>query len=363
MGRTPLVDIAVVSAVTSNLDRYRALAQSSETMLQVQQQQVQAPPAFVVSLLGHSTQGLASRLSAQGHRILKRISKYTTHIVVADAELEAAKANKLSRWLSISSGLQLLVRQRINRARSQRLYLVQRKEIQENGRYGGPSCDFVVLGSTGNVYIVTICKIPSCTCPDHAKGNLCKHILFVLLKVARLPSSSPHVYQKALLNSELQEIFAFVSERHSNVLANAQVRKEYAKLSGEAVDKIAGTEEGGVKRKPLTDGDDCMICFEEMKESEGLTFCMAACGNNFHKECMQKWSASNRSSGQEVTCPACRQPWVEDGGSKRKAGASPASEGYDNLAHASGQSTVRDDSTYNAGYFGGGWGWSRRRYY
>jgi len=36
---------------------------------------------------------------------------------------------------------------------------------------------FYVLGSVGNVYTVTISHIPSCTCPDHAKGNLCKHIV------------------------------------------------------------------------------------------------------------------------------------------------------------------------------------------
>ncbi|KAJ7574813.1 hypothetical protein C8J56DRAFT_901748, partial [Mycena floridula] len=36
--------------------------------------------------------------------------------------------------------------------------------------------EFKVLGSTGNVYTVTICQTPSCTCPDAMKGNHCKHI-------------------------------------------------------------------------------------------------------------------------------------------------------------------------------------------
>ncbi|CAI5508726.1 unnamed protein product, partial [Closterium sp. Naga37s-1] len=45
------------------------------------------------------------------------------------------------------------------------------------------SCNFHVLGATGNVYTVTISQQPSCTCPDYGNGNLCKHVLFVLLRV------------------------------------------------------------------------------------------------------------------------------------------------------------------------------------
>lgn len=39
---------------------------------------------------------------------------------------------------------------------------------------------FAVLGSTGNVYTVTITTQPSCSCPDFQKrGDPCKHLLFV----------------------------------------------------------------------------------------------------------------------------------------------------------------------------------------
>ena len=46
---------------------------------------------------------------------------------------------------------------------------------------------FSVLGSTGNVYTVTIGEAGnSCTCPDNYKARgRCKHALFVLLKVRR----------------------------------------------------------------------------------------------------------------------------------------------------------------------------------
>ena len=55
------------------------------------------------------------------------------------------------------------------------------------------------------VYIVTVGKYPACTCPDfHSKGNLCKHYLFIMLRVLRLDQSDPLVWQKALLKTEVQ---------------------------------------------------------------------------------------------------------------------------------------------------------------
>lgn len=42
-----------------------------------------------------------------------------------------------------------------------------------------PKEDVDIVGSTGNIYTVTIAPSPSCTCPDHLKGNQCKHIVYV----------------------------------------------------------------------------------------------------------------------------------------------------------------------------------------
>jgi hypothetical protein len=37
--------------------------------------------------------------------------------------------------------------------------------------------------------------------------KLCKHIIFVMIRVLRVPRDSPLVYQKALVDSELERIF------------------------------------------------------------------------------------------------------------------------------------------------------------
>lgn len=79
------------------------------------------------------------------------------------------------------------IEQRIVRSLTQRLFLIKRGEFNDgNIDSNGCSCEFHILGSTGNIYDVTLRKVATCLCPDHAKGNLCKHILFVLLKVISL---------------------------------------------------------------------------------------------------------------------------------------------------------------------------------
>jgi uncharacterized Zn finger protein len=53
------------------------------------------------------------------------------------------------------------------------------------------------------VYNVRISRHPHCDCPDHAKGHLCKHLLFVSLRVLKLDTQNPLVWQRALLTSEV----------------------------------------------------------------------------------------------------------------------------------------------------------------
>lgn len=85
-----------------------------------------------------------------------------------------------------------------------RLYLIDRKPGEAADASGCPSEQFVVLGATGNVYTVEIGRTPSCTCPDAAKGNICKHRFFVMLRVLKAGEGNPAVWQHALLDSEVR---------------------------------------------------------------------------------------------------------------------------------------------------------------
>lgn len=62
------------------------------------------------------------------------------------------------------------------RALSQRFYVLNRT------RAGTNECPEEIVemtGSTGNIYTIHIAKQPRCNCPHAAKGNQCKHVLYV----------------------------------------------------------------------------------------------------------------------------------------------------------------------------------------
>lgn len=259
------------------------------------------------------------------------------------------KEKRLKRFRNTCS---TSTQQRIDRAKSQCMYLVRCGTIQDDFQ-----CDFVVLGSTGNVYDVKVGPIPNCTCPDHQKGNLCKHILFVLLKVMALDAHSHLIYQAAWTSTELQSMFAQMKARFANVsgavIANQQVQETFSKLS-QGID-VEDTTKSGVARKAVTD-DDCGICLEAMvAKSESLTYCRANCGANFHKTCLDLWLVQEQ---RNPTCPFCRGVWQDE------TAAAPckkfSSEGFTNLGKLQGQSPVRDTSTYSE-YHSSGWFQSPRR--
>jgi hypothetical protein len=222
------------------------------------------------------------------------------------------------------------VQQRIDRALSQSMYLVTKSDVQDD-----LSCTFVVLGSTGNVYDVTIQRTPHCSCPDHAKGNLCKHILFVLLKVMAIPSSSPLVYQQAWIKTELEEMYACMAQRFLQVsgavLAKSVVRNEYAKLQRGPAPQVACRQ----------DQEDCPICFDVLEAAADNLHCRTQCGANFHAKCIRHWLQQQRS---HPTCPNCRQPW--EGTTK----TTKLNDGFQNLGRLQGQSPQRDMSSYSSWY-------------
>jgi hypothetical protein len=91
------------------------------------------------------------------------------------------------------------VLEKMQRAFTHRLYLIERIWPESSEAM----MEYKVLGATGNVYTVTLSRQPGCTCPDAAKGNTCKHWLFVMLRVLKLSREDPRVWQKALLSSEV----------------------------------------------------------------------------------------------------------------------------------------------------------------
>lgn len=194
-----------------------------------------------------------------------------------------------------------------------------------------PSEDIDIVGSTGNIYKVTIGQVPSCTCPDHLKGNECKHKVYALHTVLKAPDHLQ--YQLAYLSSELREIFTKAPPIPTNVSSSTDV---------------------GGNRKPVE--GECPICYFDFDEGHNeLVWCKAACGNNMHKGCFDQWCASQR--GAVVKCVYCRTPWEVDASDIKSltgAGAVGA-DGYVNVRQQFGMSGARDYSTYHQP-------WVRRSY-
>jgi len=188
------------------------------------------------------------------------------------------------------------------RAKTQKMYLVERKPTEE----GSLTREFVVLGSAGNLYTVTISHIPKCNCPDFEKGNLCKHILFIYMKVLKVKSEQ-HIYQKALLTSELQEIFSQAPKDPSaNIVADKTVQEKYQEIVGPRIEFVP--------QKAIEPDDTCPVCYDSMSASEALVFCKSSCGKSLHAQCFKEWSVAKHG---KPTCVFCRANWVEETNSKK----------------------------------------------
>ncbi|EOD50767.1 putative ring finger domain protein [Neofusicoccum parvum UCRNP2] len=197
--------------------------------------------------------------------------------------------------------------------------------VIDRARGGTDACpeeNVEIAGTTGNIYTVNISQVPSCTCPHAKKGNQCKHIIYVLIRVLKAPEHLQ--YQLAFISSELQEIFSKAPPIPS---------------------EESGEKDG--KRKPIE--GDCPICCEDFEPgSEEIVYCKAACGNNVHKACFEQWAATK--GNRNVTCPYCRSPWAGDEEMVKnitKAGTKNA-DGYVNVASQLGLSGERDYSTYHS---------------
>ncbi|KAG8779577.1 hypothetical protein FRC15_010059 [Serendipita sp. 397] len=206
--------------------------------------------------------------------------------------------------------------ERVDRVKTQRFYMIDREKIGSFTRER-----FKVLGSTGNVYTVTITNLPTCDCPDFLKGNHCKHILFVYLKVLNVKESSNLFYQKALLDSELLAIFT-EAPAAPNSVANSRVLTAYANAVGKPGPSGSVADASEMRRN--VDGEDCPVCYEEMKgktasELDSIVFC-DTCKNGLHADCFRMWSMRT-----PVTCVYCRAAWPTSGTSNDPTVSSDAS--------------------------------------
>lgn len=265
---------------------------------------------------GHGTPSQGSTLSNTSP--VSAISKSATSSrTTAKGSKQQSEEKRLRRFRSKPpASFQL----KLQRASTQRMIVLDRKRDTIDD---APAEHIDIVGSTGNVYEVTISHVPSCTCPDSLKGHECKHKVYALHTVLKAPEHLQ--YQLALLTSELEDIFA-----HAPPIPTAD---------GDNDEDLQG------KRKP-TDGE-CPICYMDLDpENNPLVWCKAQCGHNLHRSCFEQWAASQ--SGKEVRCVYCRTAWEYDAGDANviKGAGEATADGYVNVADHFGMSRARDYSGY-----------------
>ena len=238
---------------------------------------------------------------------------------------------------------------------SQRLFLVR---IGPDS--GGDSArDFTVLGSTGNVYTVTVSGTPGCDCPDGRRGNICKHLIFVFVRVLGLPQDSPLVRQRGLLPTEVAAALRHRSQRAQQRAATGRygasdaVRRTLSASAGADADDDDDVAEEPLARRDSVD-DDCSICFEVLGPATQTTLC-GSCRNSFHAACLAQLAKHHRGA---PPCPMCREPIAAQpaaAGKKRErasGGMAGHEEGYANVrALQPGALTRRDASSYHESEF------------
>ncbi|KAH9818697.1 hypothetical protein DFH28DRAFT_958887 [Melampsora americana] len=243
---------------------------------------------------------------------------------------------RMSRWRGTCS---IKVQERLARVMSQRFFMVDRTRVGTDLHE-----EFQVLGSTGNIYTVVVNQMPSCTCPDWLKGNICKHLLFVFIKVLGVSISSPLYYQQALLTEELEAIFSEAPEA-PNDPTSQHLRSVYAAATGKAPTKAP--LEVPSRRKPIEEGDDCPICYEELPcdSTKGIVFCEDGCGKGLHAECHQQYANNLKGQHKPIICVYCRADWKAPG--SNVPGTKITEDGYLNMAAAAG---IPETVPYNSAY-------------
>lgn len=251
---------------------------------------------------------------------------------------EPVKEKRLRRFRSAAPQSYVAIKER---ALTQRLTVLSRERC---GTEEVPEEKVTMAGSTGNIYTQNVALVPGCDCPHANKGNQCKHIIYVMLRVLKAPEHL--AYQLALTTAELRE-----------VIKNAPA------IPGVETDPTDAAGEQDGNRKPIE--GECPICYDELDASkDSIVYCKSACGNNVHKDCMQKWISM--SGGGKATCPYCRAKWdtAEDFDSKLGSidtkGLQRNDDGYVNVAGQLGLSGERDYSTYHP-FWARQQGYGRRR--
>lgn len=179
---------------------------------------------------------------------------------------------------------------RLVNALVQKLYYIEEVVISNNKK------EYKIMGSTGNVYTVTISKKSECTCPDYKMRRIrCKHICFVLVRILKV--NDKYLLLKSFTPDNLVDIFSKASIDRSFVIPD-ESKKKYDELINKPV----------VDNDNRKENDDmCPICLDDIVDLNLAYYCKKSCGKNVHIECFDMWA---KNKGR--VCVFCNTLWKDD---------------------------------------------------
>ena len=163
--------------------------------------------------------------------------------------------------------------------------------------------DYVIMGSTGNVYNVKIKDYPECTCPDYvSRHRKCKHIYFVLIRVMQVNKIDEYLEDEDFYDKKtLKKMFKNIPDVANNLQIDDSKKEMYNKMKNNNNDN--NNDCHSIKK----DTDDlCPICLDDLENGEELDYCKYSCGKYIHKYCFAMMCKK-----REANCPFCRSPWIK----------------------------------------------------
>ena len=214
--------------------------------------------------------------------------------------------------------------QRIERCYTDNIYLIESVPPDSED---DTERTYVIMGHSGHVYNVTISHRPKCTCPDfYLRGNRCKHIYFVLIRIMNIDNVTDKYYSA----DDLTDMFRNIPPIAQNLM-----------YKGSDVEINEGKE---VEQK-FEEGDICPICLDPLENGKELDFCRYSCGKTIHSKCFSMWVKSKGS-----ICVFCRAQWYNANASSKnhkKVSMHPIGINNNNINNEEQNENNEENNEYN----------------
>ena len=214
--------------------------------------------------------------------------------------------------------------QRIERCYTDNIYLIESVPPDSED---DTERTYVIMGHSGHVYNVTMSHRPKCTCPDfYLRGNRCKHIYFVLIRIMNIDNVTDKYYS----DDDLTDMFRNIPPIAQNLM-----------YKGSDVEINEGKE---VEQK-FEEGDICPICLDPLENGKELDFCRYSCGKTIHSKCFSMWVKSKGS-----ICVFCRAQWYNANASSKnhkKVSMHPIGINNNNINNEEQNENNEENNKYN----------------